>query len=187
VRASSWQAAGSVLLVDDDTTFLSTFSRELERREWRVATADNGAAATDAARRHRPTVIVLDLMLGEESGLELIESLRACAPGTRIVLTTGHPSLQTAVEAMRLGAHHYVPKPCSVDRVLAAAATQPAWMRQASADASLAQSERAHIERVVAACNGNISEAARRLGMHRRSLQRKLRKNVGTPNKPDEP
>src|SRR5262249_51587255 len=109
---------------------------------------------------------------------DLIESLRRQSPAVRIVMTTGHPTFGTAVEAMRLGAHHFVPKPCTVDRVLAAAAATPSWLKEVPATASLAQSERAHIDRVIAECNGNISEAARRLGMHRRSLQRKLRKHV---------
>jgi len=171
-------APGTVLLVDDDPTFLSTFAREFARRDWRVATAASCAAAADVARAHRPTVVVLDLMLGDGSGLDLIEELRRESPATRIVMTTAHPSFVTAVEAMKLGAHHFVPKPCSVERVLAAASFEPPHERQVPAHASLAQSERAHIDRVVASCHGNISEAARRLGMHRRSLQRKLHKHV---------
>ncbi|HXU70475.1 MAG TPA: response regulator [Polyangia bacterium] len=170
--------AGTVLVVDDDRTFLSTFRRELERRDWRVETADNAADAETVARTHHPTVIVLDVMLGDGNGIELIESLRKESPAVRIVMTTGHPTFSNAVEAMRLGAHHFVPKPCTVDRVLAAAAATPPGVKEVPVHASLAQSERAHIERVIASCRGNISEAARRLGMHRRSLQRKLRKHV---------
>ena len=170
-------APGSVLIVDDDPIFLSTFAREFARREWRVATAQSVADAAGVARAERPTVIVLDLMLGDGSGLDLIEALRRESPATRIVMTTGHPSFGSAVEAMKRGAHYFVPKPCSVDRVLAAAAART-WREDAPVTASLAQSERAYIDRVVAACDGNISEAARRLGMHRRSLQRKLRKLV---------
>ncbi len=177
-QPSARGAAGTVLLVDDDPTFLSTLRREFTRRHWHVATADSCAAAAAVARAQRPTVILLDLMLGDGSGLDLIEMLRREWPGTRIVMTSGHPTFASAVEAMRLGAHHFVPKPCSVDRVLAAAAAAPASMDEVPANASLAQSERAHIDRVIAACRGNISEAARRLGMHRRSLQRKLRKHV---------
>jgi len=171
--------AGTVLLVDDDPVFLSTFRREFTRREWRVATADSCATAAEVARTTRPNVVVLDLMLGDGSGIELIEALRRESPATRIVMTTGHPSFAHAVEAMKRGAHHFVPKPCTVERVLAAAAATPTFQEpEVPASASLAQSERAHIDRVIAACNGNISEAARRLGMHRRSLQRKLHKHV---------
>ena len=174
------RSAGTVLLVDDDPTFLSTFAREFARRSWRVATAETFAAAADLARAWRPSVVVLDLMLGDDSGLDLIESLRRESPATRIVMTTGHPSFGSAVEAMKRGAHHFVPKPCTVERVLAAAAAKT-WADDIPADASLAQTERAYIDRVVASCGGNISEAARRLGMHRRSLQRKLRKHVPPP------
>jgi two-component system response regulator RegA len=175
-------ATGTVLLVDDDPTFLSTFAREFARRDWRVATADSFAAAADVARAVRPTVVVLDLMLGDDSGLDLIEALRRESPATRIVMTSGHPSFASAVEAMKLGAHHFVPKPCTVERVLAAAASRT-WADQTPRNTSLAQSERAYIDRVVASCGGNISEAARRLGMHRRSLQRKLAKRPGPERK----
>lgn len=169
---------GSVLLVDDDRTFLRTFAREFERRDWRVATAAAPEEAAPAARRLRPAMVVLDLMLGDASGLDLIEKLHEQAPATRIVVTTGHPSFETAVEAMRRGAHHYVAKPCNVDTLIEAASTEPDTAAQVPAAASLAQSERAHINRMIEACQGNISEAARRLGLHRRSLQRKLRKHV---------
>jgi two-component system response regulator RegA len=168
----------AVLIVDDDQTFLATFAREFARRDWRVSTAASLEAAAVEVRREQPSVIVLDLMLGDDSGLDLIETLHAEAPETRIVMTTGHPTLATAVEAMRRGAHHYVAKPCNVERLIAAAQTESAATPPMSRRASLAQSERAHINRVIAACDGNISEAARRLGMHRRSLQRKLRKHV---------
>jgi two-component system, response regulator RegA len=168
---------GTVLLVDDDPIFLSTFAREFARRDWRVATADSVAAAADVARTVRPTVVVLDLMLGDGSGLDLIEALRRESPMARIVMTTAHPSFAVAVDAMKLGAHNFVPKPCTVERVLAAAAT-PTGRGDSPPHASLAQSERAYIERVVVECGGNISEEARRLGTHRRSLQRKLRKHV---------
>jgi two-component system response regulator RegA len=168
---------GTVLLVDDDRTFLRTFAREFERRDWRVSTAEHADEVAPAARRLRPAVIVLDLMLGDASGLDLIEELRGQTPAARIVVTTGHPSFETAVEAMRRGAHHYVSKPCNVDTLIDAAAAEPEPSAPPT-EASLAQSERAHIDRMVEACNGNISEAARRLGLHRRSLQRKLRKHV---------
>jgi two-component system response regulator RegA len=176
--AHTGMPTGTVLLVDDDPVFLSTFGREFARRQWRVATADSCAVAADVARAHRPTVVILDLMLADGCGLDLIEALRRESPATRIVMTTGHPTFATAVEAMKRGAHHFVPKPCTVERVLAAAAAVPSCHEEVPSSASLAQSERAHIDRIVAACDGNISEAARRLGMHRRSLQRKLNKHI---------
>jgi two-component system response regulator RegA len=178
---SPHHAADSVLLVDDDVVFLNTFAREFARRRWRVSTATTCAAAARAVRRHRPRLIVLDLLLADESGLDLIEQLRADAPATRIVMTTGHPSLDTAVEAMRRGAQNYVQKPCRVEDLIAAGDVPPATPPPAadpSTAVSLAQKERAYINSVIEACGGNISEAARRLGVHRRSLQRKLRKHI---------
>src|SRR3954454_2423427 len=97
-------ARHAVLIVDDDRTFLTTFAREFARRDWRVATADSLESAAVQVRREQPSVVVLDLMLGDDSGLDLIETLHAEAPDTRIVMTTGHPTLATACEAMRRGA-----------------------------------------------------------------------------------
>jgi two-component system response regulator RegA len=162
-------AQRSVLLVDDDRTFLSTFAREFTRRRWRVSTAQNSDEATPRARADRPTVIVLDMMLGEESALELIPGLRREAPGARIVVLTGSASIATAVDAMKRGADHYLEKPATVEQILES-------VEQRGESESLAQSERAHIERVLHESGGNVSEAARRLRMHRRTLQRKLRK-----------
>jgi two-component system response regulator RegA len=164
-------APQSVLLVDDDRTFLSTFAREFARRRWRVSTAQNGVEATPRARADRPAVIVLDLMLGEECALELIPGLRREAPGARIVILTGSASIATAVESIKLGADHYLEKPATVEQIIES-------VEHRGEPESLAQSERAHIERVLHESGGNVSEAARRLRMHRRTLQRKLRKST---------
>jgi two-component system response regulator RegA len=162
-------AQRSVLLVDDDRTFLSTFAREFMRRRWRVSTAQTSDEATPRARADRPAVIVLDMMLGSESALELIPGLRREAPGARIVVLTGSASIATAVDAIKRGADHYLEKPATVEQIIES-------VEQHVASESLAQSERAHIERVLLEAGGNVSEAARRLRMHRRTLQRKLRK-----------
>jgi two-component system response regulator RegA len=166
-------AQRSVLLVDDDRTFLSTFAREFTRRRWRVSTAQNSDEATPRARADRPAVIVLDMMLGSESGLELIERLRHEAPGARIVVLTGSATIATAVDAIKRGADHYLEKPATVEQII-----ESIDHRIAAESESLAQSERAHIERVLHEAGGNVSEAARRLRMHRRTLQRKLRKTT---------
>jgi two-component system response regulator RegA len=163
------QAQRSVLLVDDDRTFLSTFAREFARRRWRVSTAQNSDEVTPRARADRPAVIVLDMMLGDESALELIPGLRREAPGAHIVVLTGSASIATAVDAMKRGADHYLEKPATVEQIIESIETR-------ATSTSLAQSEREHIERVLHESGGNVSEAARRLRMHRRTLQRKLRK-----------
>jgi two-component system response regulator RegA len=166
-------AQRSVLLVDDDRTLLNTFAREFTRRRWRVSTAQNSQEATPRARADRPEVIVLDMMLGDESALELIPGLRKEAPGVQIIVLTGSASVATAVDAMKRGADNYLEKPATVEQII-----ESIEQRAPSASESLAQSERAHIERVLHESGGNVSEAARRLRMHRRTLQRKLRKTT---------
>ena len=170
--------AASVLIVDDDLALVNLFAQGFEQRGWRVTAAESCARALVMAKRARPQLIVLDLLLQDGSSLEIISSMRAEVPGACIVVMTGHASLDTAIQAMRSGAYSYVVKPCGVDALIAAAQSKPQVVRAVPSYASLAQSERVHINRVMAACEGNVSEAARRLGMHRRSLQRKLRKHV---------
>ena len=115
------------------------------------------------------------------SGLELVRELKALEPAMRIVVLTGYGSIATAVEAMQARRDHYLTKPADADEILAALQAEAppldARRRRATAPPSLARAEWEHIQRVLADCGGNISEAARRLGIHRRSLQRKLGKN----------
>lgn len=177
-RASSRHdvSPGSILLVDDDPTFLTTFARALERRGWRVHTAADIFTAVAMARSRRPGVIVLDLVVGDRSGLEVLDDFRLDAPGARVIVLTASATVATAVQALRLGAHDYLEKPTTIDALLASAASRR-YQAPAAPHASLWESERAHIDQVLRECSGNVSEAARRLRMHRRSLQRKLRKN----------
>ena len=121
---------------------------------------------------------MVDLRIGERSGLELVRELKDIDEATQIVVLTGYGSIATAIDAVRLGATYFLAKPADVDDILAAFArgeappqVQPDSDYQAP---SLARTEWEHINRVLADCGGNISEAARRLGIHRRSLQRKL-------------
>ncbi|HXU68650.1 MAG TPA: response regulator [Polyangia bacterium] len=167
---------GSILLVDDDLTFLTTFARELGRRGWRVHTAADIFTAAGVARARQPEVIVLDLLVGDHSGLELLDDFRLDVPAARVIVLTGSATVSTAVQALRRGAHDYLEKPTSVDAILASASSRR-YEAPATAHASLWESERAHIDQVLRECSGNVSEAARRLRMHRRSLQRKLRKS----------
>ena len=153
------------------------FARELERRQWRVLTADSGFAAVGVARRERPEAIVIDLVLGDHSALEVVDDLKHDGPGARIVVLTGSATVSSAVDAMKMGVHDYLEKPTTVGALVAAIQRPRQQSRDTPRPPSLAQSERAHIEHVLNECQGNVSEAARRLRMHRRSLQRKLRKN----------
>jgi two-component system response regulator RegA len=122
---------------------------------------------------------VLDLKMPGASGIDLLREIRAQDPATEVLILTGYGSIATAVEATKLGAIGYVPKPVDADELLAAFARQRGEAPSPAAPMetpSLARAEWEHIQRVLSDCSGNISEAARRLGIHRRSLQRKLQK-----------
>jgi len=174
-------AAGhSMLIVDDDPVFRETLARALQRRGFEVRSAADCESALALAREDSPEMAVVDLHMPERSGLELLRALKAIDPSTRVVVLTGYGSIATAIDAMRLGATYYLPKPADADDVLHAFARGEAPPLETPPAAlpvpSLARAEWEHIHRVLADCGGNISEAARRLGIHRRSLQRKLQK-----------
>lgn len=165
------------LLVDDDALYLRTLQRALERRGIAIVTATDGAAALAAVREHTPDVILLDLKLAHESGLDLIAPLRAAHPPVRIVLVTGYASVATAVEAMKRGADNYIAKPASADTILRVLRGESLLDDTAAPEMTpLARVEWEHIQQAMTDTDGNVSAAARLLGMHRRTLQRKLGK-----------
>jgi len=172
-----------LLVVDDDVTFTMVLSRALGSRGFRVEVAHDANAAISQTRRLQPDYCVLDLKLGEHNGLQLIGELRRLAPGMRILLLTGYASIATAVEAIKRGAHDYLAKPVDADAVVRALTGENDQADESDApDAPagplpLRRLEWEHIQRVLTECEGNISETARRLGMHRRTLQRKLAKH----------
>lgn len=174
----------SLLLVDDDEAFGPVMARALTRRGFTVHWARAGIQALQLARAHSPTHAVLDLRLLEgESGLDLIEPLRAINPAMRIVVLTGYASITTAIDAIKLGAAYYLPKPVEADAIVRAFAHAPG---EEATPPALSEPERLsvrrleweHIHRVLAEHGGNISAAARSLNMHRRTLQRKLSKRA---------
>ena len=178
--------ARPLLLVDDDATFVRVLARALGSRGFEVIAAINFDEALALARRHQPRYCVLDLKLGEENGLRLIPELHTLVPDMRVLLLTGYASIATAVEAIKRGAHDYLAKPVDADAVVRAlldgdngAETDDDDDLPDAPEAPLAlrRLEWEHIQRVLTECNGNISETARRLGMHRRTLQRKLGKH----------
>jgi two-component system, response regulator RegA len=142
-----------------------------------VTTAANGEAAVEFARREAPEFAVVDLRMPGVSGIEVLDALRAIDPATRVLMLTGYGSIATAVEATRRGAVGYLSKPADADEVVAALTGRAVADVGADIDTpSLARAEWEHIQRVLTDCAGNVSESARRLGIHRRSLQRKLQK-----------
>jgi len=169
-----------LLVVDDDRLLRERLARAFRDRGHEVAVAGDAEEALEAARRERPERAVVDLRMPGRSGLDLVRDLLAIDAAIRIVVLTGYGSIATAIEAIRMGATYYLHKPADADEVLAAFDRDSGEADEAArADLttpSLARAEWEHINRVLADCGGNVSEAARRLGLHRRSLQRKLQK-----------
>jgi two-component system, response regulator RegA len=169
-----------LLVVDDDRVLRERLARAFRDRDYEVAAAADVDEAMQAATQQAPAMAVVDLRLPGGSGLELVRRLLALDPAMRIVVLTGYGSIATAIEAIRFGATYYLHKPADADEIVAAfargeapAATPPDGDHPTP---SLARAEWEHINRVLSDCGGNVSEAARKLGVHRRSLQRKLQK-----------
>ena len=169
-----------ILVVDDDRLLRERLARAFRDRGHEVEVAEDADSAAEVARRSPPELAVVDLRMPGRSGLDLVRDLLALDPSIRIVVLTGYGSIATAIEAIRMGATYYLHKPADADEVLAAFdRDSQAGDEAARTDLttpSLARAEWEHINRVLADCGGNVSEAARRLGLHRRSLQRKLQK-----------
>lgn len=178
--ASPLAAHGRLLLAEDDAIFAGVLARALNARGFDVVVAQDAASALQQAKGQALRFAVVDLKLGSDSGLALIPDLLRAVPALRIVLLTGYASIATAVEAIKRGAHDYLAKPVDADAVMRA------LLDERSDDAAgpvpelplpLRRIEWEHIQRTLRECGDNISEAARRLGMHRRTLQRKLAKH----------
>lgn len=167
-----------ILLIDDDATFTSVMTRGFARRGFEVCSCNNPAQAADSCRDFRPSHILLDLNMPGTSGLVLLPALLDAAPDASLVVLTGYSSIATAVEATKLGATHYLCKPASIDEVLGAfgEGNAPTDVEVPTDPISVERLEWEHIQRVLSDNDGNISATARALGMHRRTLQRKLQK-----------
>lgn len=170
----------TLLLVDDDAIFRDRLARSFRDRGYEVQVAGGFDVAIDLAQEESPELAVVDLKMPGRSGLDLVRALKDVDAATRVIVLTGYGSIATAVEAMRRGAENYLPKPADADDIIAAfvpdhdSADDPVEVDRTAP--TLARAEWEHVHRVLADCDGNISEAARRLGIHRRSLQRKLQK-----------
>ena len=169
----------TLLLVDDDDVFRRVLARALERRGYAVSVAASVDAALTSAIEQPPEYAVVDLKMPGASGLVLVEKLLDLDPNTRVVMLTGYASIATAVEAIKLGAIHYLAKPCDADQVVAAldkSSEGDSATPVSGSPLSVDRLEWEHIQRVLAEHQGNISATARALKMHRRTLQRKLGK-----------
>ncbi len=165
-----------LLVVDDDEVFRTRVVRAFNERGFSAHGAHDYDSAIAAARDNAPDFAVVDLRLPGRSGLDVVRALTAADPDIVIVVMTGYGSIATAIESLKLGATNYLSKPADVDQILEA--LEGSADTDASVEVpSLARVEWEHIQRVLADCGGNVSQAARLLGVHRRSLQRKLSKN----------
>jgi two-component system response regulator RegA len=174
----------SILLVDDDERFRSRMARAFEERGYEAEQAGGYDAAIAIAERESTEYAVVDLRMPGKPGLEVVHELHRIDPATKIVVLTGYGSIATALEAVRIGATHYLTKPADVDEVIASfdrgdakrTTGSPSAQSETPETPSLARVEWEHIQRVLTDCGGNITKAAEKLGIHRRSLQRKLSK-----------
>jgi two-component system response regulator RegA len=172
-----------LLIVEDDTDFAAALSRAMKKRGFEVVIAHDAGEARTETEHFSPSHAVVDLKLPGESGLQVVAMLAARSPAPAIVVLTGYASIATAVEAVRLGARHYLAKPADADGILAALLRdQPDAALEVSPEPlTVARMEWEHIQKVLNEHDGNISATARALKMHRRTLQRKLDKHPPKP------
>jgi two-component system response regulator RegA len=169
----------TLLIVDDDEPLCQRLARAMERRGFIVATAESVAGGVAQALAEPPAFAVVDLRLGDGSGLDVVAALRAARPAARIVMLTGYGNIATAVAAVKAGAVDYLPKPADADAVERALLAHATPLPAPPEDPMSADRVRwEHIQRVFEQCDRNVSETARRLKMHRRTLQRILSKHA---------
>ncbi len=173
------EAERTLLIVDDDAPLCQRLARAMERRGFVVATADSVQSGIAATGARPPAFAVVDLRLGDGSGLAVVEALRQARPSARVVMLTGYGNIATAVAAVKAGAVDYLPKPADADAVERALLSTDAALPPPPEDPMSADRVRwEHIQRVFEQCDRNVSETARRLKMHRRTLQRILGKHA---------
>ena len=176
----SFEERQLALIVDDDEIFRNRLCRALTQRNWSADAVSSAVEALIWVRDRSPDLVLVDLRMPGKGGLDILQELRSIDTSMTIIVLTGYGSIPTAISAMKLGADYYLSKPADADQVLAA------YERLVSADEgelnapqsvpTLARVEWEHMQRVLSDCGGNVSQAARLLGIHRRSLQRKLSK-----------
>ena len=169
----------SLLVVDDDLPFRERLSRSMQKKGFEVDSADSFASAVEIIEKQNYDYAIVDMRLTDGSGLELIKQLQIKSPGTKSLLLTGYGNIATAVAAIKSGAIDYLPKPAEVDQIYDALTNSKEVLPPPPENPMTADRIRwEHIQRVFVQCNRNVSETARRLRMHRRTLQRILNKHA---------
>ena len=169
----------SLLVVDDDLPFRERLSRSMEKKGFEVDSADSFASAVEIIDKQNYDYAIVDMRLTDGSGLELIKIMQIKSPGTKSLLLTGYGNIATAVAAIKSGAIDYLPKPAEVDQIYDALTNSKEVLPPPPENPMTADRIRwEHIQRVFVQCNRNVSETARRLRMHRRTLQRILNKHA---------
>jgi two-component system response regulator RegA len=169
----------SLLIVDDDKPFLTRLARAMESRGFAVDTAESVEEAVSKARANPPAYAVVDMRLGDGNGLDVVEAIREKRADSRTVILTGYGNIATAVTAVKLGAIDYLSKPADADDIFAALTRNSTGRAEPPENPMSADRVRwEHIQRVYEMCERNVSETARRLNMHRRTLQRILAKRA---------
>ena len=179
MNVSSAVEGKTLLLVDDDKPFLNRLARAMESRGFKVYTAETVAAGIAETRGNPPDYAVVDMRLEDGNGLDVIETLHRTRPQARAIVLTGYGNIATAVNAVKLGATDYLAKPADADAIYNALIADPGTKAALPENPMSADRVRwEHIQRVYELCNRNVSETARRLNMHRRTLQRILAKRA---------
>lgn len=167
-----------LLIIDDDEVYCRVLKEAFQSRGYEVDVAHDIEQSQPLIKQFQPELAVVDLRLGQESGLHIIKLLKEQDKNTQIVMLTGYASIATAVEAVKLGASQYITKPANADEILAAFSHQlgDSDITPAERPLSVKRLQWEHMQKVLMECDGNISETARQLNMHRRTLQRMLAK-----------
>jgi len=178
-RRPDLPAERTLLIVDDDKPFLTRLARAMEARGFEVATAESVAEGLRAVEDGVPAFAVVDMRLSDGNGLDVIQSMKARRPDARAIVLTGYGNIATAVTAVKLGATDYLAKPADADEVVKALLAMPGERAEPPENPMSADRVRwEHIQRIYELCERNVSETARRLNMHRRTLQRILAKRA---------
>ncbi|MGC6512137.1 MAG: ActR/PrrA/RegA family redox response regulator transcription factor [Parvibaculales bacterium] len=173
------ELGNTLLIVDDDTAWLNRLERAMERRGYDVHTSETVSGGISLAQKVKPDYAVVDMRLLDGNGMDVIEAIQTVRPDGRVIMLTGYGNIATAVEAVKKGAIDYLAKPADADEIEAALKADPDTKAPPPENPMSADRVRwEHIQRVYELCDRNVSETARRLNMHRRTLQRILAKRA---------